>query len=330
LPGPEEQGTQRCFKCHGDSQITSMTAEALAGMVRVPLDRAPVFRSAEEIARLLVPSASFEASAHGRMQCTECHTGVSTLPHDQQQSTKSCQDCHTTATVELAQGPHRNDIQDGRERPDCAGCHGHYHTLRSLKQPRSYESALTILDMCTTCHIKTDMPRADQTQRYADTIHGSTLIEKGLAQAPTCVECHGNTTPSYPPIGCGQPGSPRRAPDYVRKNAMRESCRTYREASTARCCRRTKRKRPVARAAMPATVSEATDRSFSAQHHSRVLGATWIWPDVSVEFPRQGRPHLGRETRRFVELPGHHDIQRRKIRARGSMPPISKRRARLS
>ncbi len=308
LPGPEAQGTQRCFKCHGDTQITSMTAEALAGMVRVPLDRAPVFRAAEEIAQLLVTPTSFETSAHGKMQCTECHTGVTSLPHDQQQITKSCQDCHTTATAELAAGPHHNEIQDGRERPSCAQCHGNYHTMRSLKQPRSYESALAILDMCTKCHVKTDMPRADQTERYADTIHGSTLIEKGLSQAPTCVECHGNHA-VLPASDAQSPVNPRRAPETCGK-CHEGIVPTYRESIHGQMLAKDEKEAASCTSCHASHGVEATDRTFLL---STIRECSDCHLDVAKTYLQSyhGKAaHLGSgDAAVCSSCHGHHDIQ---------------------
>lgn len=308
LPGPEAQGTQRCFKCHGDSQITSMTAEALAGMVRVPLDRAPVFRPAEEIPKLLVTPASFETSAHGKMQCTECHTGVSTLPHDQQQTTKSCQDCHTTATAELASGPHSNYIQDGRERPTCAQCHGHYHTMRSLKQPRSYDSALAILDMCTKCHVKTDMPRADQTERYADTIHGSTLIQKGLAQAPTCVECHGNHA-VLPATDAQSPVNPRRAPETCGK-CHEGIVPIYRESIHGQMLAKDEKKAASCTSCHASHGVAATDRTFLLSTIRECSDCHLDLAQTYLQSYHGKAAHLGSgDAAVCSSCHGHHDIQ---------------------
>ena len=214
-PAPEaagaETGNARCFKCHADPRLAGMDAATLAGMVRIPEGRRPVFRPSDAIPRLYFSPETYAASAHGELTCEECHVNVGALPHEQRHATLTCRDCHEQAYLDLNTGAHQPGTGDGKERPTCARCHGGAHEFLALKHPRPYRSSLRVVASCVECHGEAGAQTFNPAEDYRDSTHGHGLYEKGLAAAPTCVECHGShaVRPTSDPAS---PMHPRNAP----------------------------------------------------------------------------------------------------------------------
>ncbi len=95
----------------------------------------------------------------------------------------------------------------------CIDCHG-VHGIRNAKDSRSSVYPINIPDTCGKCHADTEYMQeygipTDQINKYASSVHGKALLEKGDHAAPACNDCHGNhgaTPPGAPSIAfiCGQ------------------------------------------------------------------------------------------------------------------------------
>lgn len=216
-PDAQLKGNDRCFKCHGDPQIIEFSPEALAGMVRPPVEGEPVMRSPEAVKRIFVPKESFLESVHGTTQCTECHQNIDLLPHGQKVITLSCDSCHENEVRDFDMGAHRPDTTDGQQRPTCATCHGsNAHAMESFKLPRSQKMAVAMVETCAACHGKAESRTLKMVESYREGAHGKGLFVKGLSSAPTCVDCHSrhsmlkSTDPE-------SPVHPKNAPDTCGK-----------------------------------------------------------------------------------------------------------------
>ena len=189
------QGTRfandQCIKCHSDSSIASMHPQALAGMVRLPADQAPVFRSPDDMAELYVNELAFNASVHAGLACTDCHTGITRLPHDQRLPVLRCGDCHADAERDISTGMHRAAADPtGRHLPTCTDCHGPAHEIPAEQEPRAFQQTRAHVLACIQCHGPDD-DAEDYGQSYLENVHGRGLMETGLASSATCMDCHG-------------------------------------------------------------------------------------------------------------------------------------------
>jgi cytochrome b subunit of formate dehydrogenase len=206
-------GDDQCLKCHGDLAIAEKRPESLAGMVRIPKDESPVFRSAERVKDLYVSGDSLRSSAHAGLRCADCHSGIENLPHNQRLATTRCQDCHALVEEAIASGPHAEDESDGRLKPSCADCHFDPHAVGAVRGQRSYAQSLKIVETCGRCH---DGDEGGPVESYRGNVHGEGLLVKGLAVSATCVDCHGHHT-MLPPSEPDSPLHPLKAPDTCGK-----------------------------------------------------------------------------------------------------------------
>ncbi|MFH1726311.1 MAG: cytochrome c3 family protein [Elusimicrobiota bacterium] len=85
----------------------------------------------------------------------------------------------------------------------CSSCHT-AHSILPSKDPRSTVYAKNIPATCGKCHSDAGLMKsyglpADQAAKYAGSVHGKALLERGDIAAPVCNDCHGNH-------GAGPPG----------------------------------------------------------------------------------------------------------------------------
>lgn len=74
----------------------------------------------------------------------------------------------------------------------CADCHGS-HAIRAPGEPGSKVNKANIAATCGACH-------KEEARQFRGSIHGAVLA-KGLMQAPTCTDCHGEHTIRSPKNG---------------------------------------------------------------------------------------------------------------------------------
>ncbi|MBI5208480.1 MAG: cytochrome c3 family protein [Elusimicrobia bacterium] len=78
----------------------------------------------------------------------------------------------------------------------CTNCHT-AHAIRPAKDPSSSVYSKNIPRTCGQCHSDAKLMAsyklpADQVAKYAGSVHGKALLEKGDTAAPVCNTCHGN------------------------------------------------------------------------------------------------------------------------------------------
>lgn len=190
-----ELADQECLKCHGQAWLGQMRPEALAAMVRAPQGEAPVLRSPDAVKRLHVSPDHFKTSVHAGIHCTDCHSGIEKLPHNQRLAKLSCTDCHSEAEKALATSVHKP--QAGKATPGCLDCHGSAHEIDAVKSARTFSAAEKMVQNCSKCHDKGSaetkgVMAANPVASYRDNVHGKALFVKGLGGAATCGDCHGS------------------------------------------------------------------------------------------------------------------------------------------
>ena len=171
--------------------------------------------------------STFDNSVHGYAlqrgnpqapTCSLCH-GTHNILHssDPESPThrlrvpETCATCHgaagvlTTEMVKLPQpfASYERSVHGVRSgqgieaAANCTDCHG-VHDLRSALDPLSKISALNVSSTCGQCH-------TDVQTEYDASIHGRAL-RAGLADSPSCTECHGEhliLSPSDPSARTG-------------------------------------------------------------------------------------------------------------------------------
>jgi cytochrome b subunit of formate dehydrogenase len=139
----------------------------------------------------------FAKSVHGKLQCIDCHLGITGIPHDDKLPPAQCASCHEKESKAYANSIHGMSHAMGASgAATCASCHGD-HEIAPVKQFDSPVFKLNLPQTCAKCHSDnklTEEYRIGSPQapaNYADSIHGQALLKMGLIVAPSCNDCHG-------------------------------------------------------------------------------------------------------------------------------------------
>ena len=139
----------------------------------------------------------FQKSVHGKLNCVDCHTGITETPHPSKLPPAQCTSCHATESKQYGVSIHGVSHAMGASgAATCVSCHGN-HEIVPVKQLDSPVFKLNLPQTCGTCH---DNPGLTADYRikyphvvgqYLDSIHGRALLQMGLIVAPSCNDCHG-------------------------------------------------------------------------------------------------------------------------------------------
>jgi cytochrome b subunit of formate dehydrogenase len=140
-------------------------------------------------------------SAHGKLECGECHPGREKHPHPSEPKKVNCKTCHADAAKAFSKSIHFELAKKGApDMPDCASCHG-THNIFKRTDVRSLVGHFQVDETCLKCHtdqvIKSrhaDMPNPEVILQYRQSIHGRGVHVKGLLVSATCTDCHGSHT----------------------------------------------------------------------------------------------------------------------------------------
>ena len=164
-----------CMDCHGDTELT------------------------DDAGRLLyVDPGKLSRSVHEGYACTDCHTGIQELPHEEKLTPVSCKACHEESQDVYAQSAHgvaaaRND----QDAPSCSSCHG-AHDIRTASDPESSVYQGNQIETCARCHADPKVVRRHPfsvpapVAAYKQSGHYRALSAGGVALAPSCTDCHGS------------------------------------------------------------------------------------------------------------------------------------------
>jgi hypothetical protein len=191
-----------CGICHGDLELLRRQAPSM-----------------EEAQSGLVPQGVFETSAHGEMECVECHEGLGSYPHpDEVPEPASCASCHEESDTAWSAGAHANPRAEGGgaravalegvpgpgDTARCVDCHG-IHDTDSVARLEREAGIRSMNARCVECHATVHMPEGTA---HADTVacwschrphdvrHVDTP-ESAVAprlQPTTCGACHDSLT----------------------------------------------------------------------------------------------------------------------------------------
>lgn len=192
---PQQAG---CQLCHADLEFLREQAGSM-----------------EAARRLRVATPAYRASAHGEMDCAECHEGFGAFPHPEDVPGPSpCGACHADADTAWSGSAHADPEDGGRRSPAfrregivgpeetarCVDCHG-VHDVAPVDRIEEKPGLRAMNGRCVACHamvrIPPGAPHADTVacwscHRPHDVRHVDT---PGAAVAPrlqagTCGTCH--------------------------------------------------------------------------------------------------------------------------------------------
>ncbi len=118
---------------------------------------------------LFADEAVLKKSIHGHLACTECHAGITEIPHAEKVAPVQCQKCHGNEAGMLTASIH------GAAGVDCQSCHGS-HGIAPAKTLGAQP--------CKSCH-------QDTVNSYLQSVHGRAAL-KGVRDAALCSDCHGS------------------------------------------------------------------------------------------------------------------------------------------
>lgn len=181
-----------CVECHGSHYIRAMAVEKIGikenqYCITCHRNRISMTMKNRETLSVYVDESVIKNSVHGKLQCTECHTGFSKTSHPMRSfdsvrdysviTSEICWKCHADAYKLYEASVHNEQLKAGNMKaPACTDCHGS-HSAVSAKKDRSIG-----LTSCNKCH-------RDMSPSFEASIHGKAL-KKGNKDAPVCSSCH--------------------------------------------------------------------------------------------------------------------------------------------
>jgi cytochrome b subunit of formate dehydrogenase len=155
--------SQDCLDCHGDDEDIGIVTEA-----------------------------SFEGSVHEGFECTDCHSSIDDLPHDDVLPAATCGDCHEgVANGYTRHG--RSALGQVPDLPTCTSCHGS-HAIFYVDDERSPAHPDNLGATCDACHGDVHLAREHDIRLkrpvdvYKVSVHGMASDTTGAAG---CINCHG-------------------------------------------------------------------------------------------------------------------------------------------
>jgi cytochrome b subunit of formate dehydrogenase len=209
LGEPQRDPDRRCFQCHGQERIATLSPAERLSLVGTwldpdspppePLISPGPLRGDEPETRpgLYIRSDALAASVHKSVQCVDCHEDAARLPHEPKLNLQTCASaCHEKAAVAFPTGSHFEALQRGDPlAPTCISCHGG-HQILPVSDRQSPQHRLNSIFLCTSCHERheRDTPGGYNPRlhiaSYLHSAHGRAIARGGLIHAPTCSDCH--------------------------------------------------------------------------------------------------------------------------------------------
>lgn len=145
-------------------------------------------------------------SIHEGLACTDCHTGIKSVPHGLELARPDCVSCHSdVGEIYVQHG--RGVVGDSPHVPACQDCHGSHHILPHTDTESMVHSS-NLPATCGTCHENQEF-LADLNIKfkhpievYQQGIHGKATAG-GKDTAASCNDCHstGGTAHRILPAG---------------------------------------------------------------------------------------------------------------------------------
>lgn len=142
-----------------------------------------------------VNSKILNDSVHKNLECTYCHSDVTSIPHEKILKKVKCVNCHSNEEKILSKSVHSHVEKDISTM--CKNCHG-THNIFAKDNENSTVNPMNLPQTCSNCHQNEQfiadhkLPQSSFIDDYVQSVHGSALIKSGLVISATCVSCHGD------------------------------------------------------------------------------------------------------------------------------------------
>lgn len=139
--------------------------------------------------------ARFKGSVHAPIDCTGCHSDVTTAPHEVKPKPVDCAQCHPETKAAYDSGLHARSRAGGNKNgATCLSCHGAVHEILPSSDPKSRTFRTNVPGTCASCHaVKMVMESAGLTPQpansYSQSVHGR-AVAQGSMKAAVCTDCH--------------------------------------------------------------------------------------------------------------------------------------------
>lgn len=140
---------------------------------------------------------AFAETAHGFLECTDCHLEAEEVPHAEGVGQVDCGICHDDAVEEFASSVHGSiDVAGAAGLTGCQGCHGPIHEMMSRDDPASPIYPVRLPETCGQCHADPEMAErfelrlARPVDAYEHSVHAR-AVAQGM-HAASCSSCHGS------------------------------------------------------------------------------------------------------------------------------------------
>ncbi len=195
-----------CARCHSSEEI-----------MRTQFHSSLPLHQKEQLEKSVHGGLSITGKEH-IAECTTCHEahGIRRVkdpraPVNPRNVPKTCARCHADAAYMRLYNPalpvdqldkYRTSVHGQRNAAgdekvaECASCHGS-HNILHVVDVKSRVYATNIPATCAHCHSDKERMKpykipTDQMEKFARSVHGVALLEKGDTGAPSCNDCHGN------------------------------------------------------------------------------------------------------------------------------------------
>ena len=186
-PAAPKLTNEMCLGCHGQA----------ASIPSTPADTSPTPK---------ILTDRFDGSVHGKLQCVECHTNVTTIPHGKIEVKVSCVTCHESLLDTAEQnnkpeaiarlngvvqmiGSYMKSIHaqpsaadQSRTNATCYNCHD-AHYVYPKGTPNYNWWRLNLPYTCGACH-------TSELAAYKTSVHGQEALLNGNPKAAICADCH--------------------------------------------------------------------------------------------------------------------------------------------
>lgn len=144
-----------------------------------------------------VDDKAFGGSVHGPLSCTDCHSDITTYPHEPAPQPVDCATCHSDMAGLWKTSRHAKAFLAGnRKAAGCLSCHGgNAHKIVPKTDPKSPVAHQNIPQTCGSCHgqkLVMDSGGLSTTPAfsYHESVHGKAVAADGKSKAAVCTDCH--------------------------------------------------------------------------------------------------------------------------------------------
>ena len=143
-----------------------------------------------------VNQKKFNDSAHGSLNCIDCHTDIKANPHQDHVAPVDCAVCHDKEAKSWLNSDHaRGMVKISSLTSSCAQCHGPAHEIVAVDDPNSPVNRKNIPTTCAACHQKQQSTLGffltKEGKTYLGSVHGLSFKQGTDTKAAVCSDCHG-------------------------------------------------------------------------------------------------------------------------------------------